>query len=203
EREVSDPTILTSLLDSAVIGDSNGYSDFRIGTHIDDADADFSSDSEDDDDLREEDDDQDVCPQSVADAQSSFEKSEEEQCGEPTVDPGLAEDAKRMRQQELDACAASETGDPLSLNSMKSYRTYLNFYKKFCNQNYLRDGGHRFDVKADKVVLFFKNVMFHRTARMYFYQNQYRDVQTAVRLPEGSNVLVRNNTVDLAEGRGV
>lgn len=51
------------------------------------------------------------------------------------------------------------------------------------------------------VVLFFKNVMFRRTARMYFYQNQYRDVQTAVRLPEGSNVLVRNNTVDLAEGK--
>lgn len=49
--------------------------------------------------------------------------------GEPIVDPGLAEKAKKMRQQELDACAASETGDPLSLNSMKSYRTYLNFYK--------------------------------------------------------------------------
>jgi hypothetical protein len=78
ESEVSDPTILTSLLDSVVIGGTNGYSNFRIGTHIDDADADFSSDSEDDDDLQEEDDDQDVCPQSVADAQSSFEKSEEE-----------------------------------------------------------------------------------------------------------------------------
>lgn len=43
--------------------------------------------------------------------------------------------------------------------------------------------------------------MFHRTACMYFYQNQYRDVQTAMCLPEGSNVLVRNNAVDLAEGK--
>lgn len=78
ESEVSDPTILTSLLDSVVIGDTSGYSDFRIRMHIDNADTDFSSDSEDDDDLQEDDDDQDVCPQSVADAQSSFEKSEEE-----------------------------------------------------------------------------------------------------------------------------
>ncbi|KAG0009784.1 hypothetical protein BGZ82_003836, partial [Podila clonocystis] len=156
-RKVVDPTIVTHLLDSVVIGnDGDNDSQPRIGSaHDEDVEdeRDFDSDPNDEDDEGDNGDLVEEAPKPTSGAgagtvlahttlgQSPAEKkraafiqfvvslARPAELGEPIVEEGLTSEAKGVRRKELDACALSENGDPLSVNTMKMYKTYLSIYK--------------------------------------------------------------------------
>ncbi|KAG0352889.1 hypothetical protein BGZ54_002535 [Gamsiella multidivaricata] len=83
----------------------------------------------------------------------------------------------------------------LKPNSQKSYRTYLGFWKAWCDAKYAWEMGRRYDICELKALRFFSEFMFKRETKKSFYANQRKDVITPYRIEAGSE----GRTIDLSE----
>ncbi|KAF9565134.1 hypothetical protein BGW38_008912 [Lunasporangiospora selenospora] len=113
---------------------------------------------------------------------------------------GLSGTTRSVQQQEFETTTKNEKGKPLSRSTMDLYTTYMNLFKRFCDDKYSEQGAFRYDVTPSKAGLFFEEVMFHRTTKKYFFKKQFKDVRIPVCLPAGFKDLVHMNRVDLADG---
>ncbi|KAG0007640.1 hypothetical protein BGZ82_005247, partial [Podila clonocystis] len=72
--------------------------------------------------------------------------------------------------------------EKLAANTKEQYTTYLNLFKDFCNSTYACEEDLRYEVNEDKVLVFFKDIMFVRKIPKVFKPGITKDVRMALAL---------------------
>ncbi|KAF9367839.1 hypothetical protein CPB97_005260, partial [Podila verticillata] len=70
----------------------------------------------------------------------------------------------------------------LAANTKEQYTTYLKLFQDFCNKMYEFEEDLRYEVYEDKVLVFFKDVMFTRTIPKVFKPGDTKDIRMALAL---------------------
>ncbi|KAG0007616.1 hypothetical protein BGZ82_005249, partial [Podila clonocystis] len=70
----------------------------------------------------------------------------------------------------------------LASNTKEQYTTYLRLFRDFCNSTYAFEEDLRFEVYEDKVLVFFKDIMFMRKSPKVFKPSDTKDVRMALAL---------------------
>ncbi|KAF9574019.1 hypothetical protein EC968_007571 [Mortierella alpina] len=84
----------------------------------------------------------------------------------------------------------------LARNTKEQYIIYLRLFRDFCNNTYAHENDLRYEVSEDKVLVFFKDIMFERRTPKVFRPGDTKDVRMAVALLPSETRAVRR-VVDL------